>query len=269
MGRGESTLRASAHMRAFTGLQRRGAGDYRVTCRLMDLPDRLPLVLMRLDRGAACRLCEQQRRPRNPRQSARRVHRRDVLERPNLCCRRRRAEAARGRRRRRSPRRIPMRSRPPSTPPRRPARSITTANIKLWEERGIGLAYGDDDRGREGRVRHDARARSEARAELPALAESDVRVRGGPQGRRAGARTRCQVERGQKVGDPVPIDIEVSRIRSGSSIARPCSCARAARRAGTRRISRWPRIKTIILPAIAADQAGVARALSARVRRAR
>ena len=84
-----------------------------------------------------------------------------------------------------------------------------TSNIRLWEERGIGLAYGDDDPGAKtafdmmlaldpGHVlsyRLSPKATlvfEEVRKSVPAAPAIDVNW-----------------TRGQKVGDPLPIDIEV------------------------------------------------------------
>src|SRR5450432_4230955 len=84
-----------------------------------------------------------------------------------------------------------------------------TSNIRLWEERGIGLAYGDDDPGAKtafdmmlaldpGHVlsyRLSPKATlvfEEVRKSVPTAPSIDVNW-----------------TRGQKVGDPLPIDIEV------------------------------------------------------------
>lgn len=83
------------------------------------------------------------------------------------------------------------------------------SNIKLWEERGIGLAYGDDDRGAKSSFdmmlaldpKHVLSYRLSPKA---TLVFEEVRKAAAP-----APALDVTWARGQKVGDPVPIDIEV------------------------------------------------------------
>ena len=83
------------------------------------------------------------------------------------------------------------------------------SNIKLWEERGIGLAYGDDDPGAKTAFdmmlaldpKHVLSYRLSPKA---TLVFEEVRKAAAP-----APALDVTWARGQKVGDPVPIDIEV------------------------------------------------------------
>jgi len=83
------------------------------------------------------------------------------------------------------------------------------SNIKLWEERGIGLAYGDDDPGAKASFdmmlaldpKHVLSYRLSPKA---TLVFEEVRKAAAP-----APALDVTWARGQKVGDPVPIDVEV------------------------------------------------------------
>ncbi len=130
-----------------------------------------------------------------------------------------------------------------------------SSNIRLWEERGIGLAYGDDDRGAKTAFDMMLALDPRPRAELPALAEGDARVREGPQGRphrRPRSTSTGRVARRSAIR--YRSTSRWSPIRRSSSIARRCTCAPAGRPRGTRPTSRSRQLETIVLPPIIADK---------------
>ncbi|MEP6865449.1 MAG: hypothetical protein ABJE66_32820 [Deltaproteobacteria bacterium] len=126
------------------------------------------------------------------------------------------------------------------------------SNVELWEERGIGLAYGDDDQGAKSSFdmmlaldpKHVLSYRLSPKA---TLVFEEVRKAAAP-----APALDVTWTRGQKVGDPVPIDIEV--------IADPKRFLdRATLFVRSRGEARWhatdlalAKDKTIVLPAITA-----------------
>jgi hypothetical protein len=129
-----------------------------------------------------------------------------------------------------------------------------SSNIRLWEERGIGLAYGDDDPGAKSAFdmmlaldpRHVLSYRLSPKA---TLVFEEVRKAAAP-----APAIDVNWARGQKVGDPVPIDIEV--------VADPKKFLdRATLFVRSRGESTWhatdlplAKLKTVVLPPIVADK---------------
>lgn len=129
-----------------------------------------------------------------------------------------------------------------------------TSNIKLWEERGIGLAYGDDDPG--AKTAFDmmlaldpSHVLSYQLSPKATLAFEAVR-----KAQPIAPMIDVNWSRGQKVGDPLPIDIEVVADRKKFLDRATLFVRSRGERSWHATDLVFAKNKTVVLPAITSDK---------------